>query len=73
MVLEISRKELNNKSPRDFQSGEKLRVGKYLIFIKQADWGTGNYATFAESDDNPMLPLNYSQMPKYLREFIFER
>lgn len=71
-AITLTRQELERKSPKDFLDGEKIRVGKYLIFIKQGDWGV-NVNTYAESDDNPMMPMAAGKMPSYIRRFIFER
>lgn len=68
----LSRQELSRKPPRDFNDKDVLRVGKYMIFIKQGDWGT-NVNTYAESDDAPFVALSYAKMPLYLRRFVFER
>lgn len=69
-VTAITRKQLTTTAPRDYEHGDKLRIGKYIIFIKQGNWGK-NVETYAESDDNPMMPLGYGKMPRYIREFIF--
>jgi len=71
-VKTMTRTELKEMNRRDFNSGDIVRVGKYLIFFKDADWGIGgNHDTRAEHDDRPMIPVKESKMPHYIHDLVF--
>ncbi|KKM66275.1 hypothetical protein LCGC14_1482850 [marine sediment metagenome] len=64
-IMHITRKDLKDLSTRDFNEKTILIVdNKYRILVD-------GLHTTAEKEDNPMIALKESQMPSYIKNFVF--
>lgn len=67
MLYKFTRDELKNKSARQFNEGDVIKVGKYYIHIRYGEYNVPLKTTVNTEDDIRDLTLH--KQPKYIHDF----
>lgn len=67
MLYNFTRQELKNKSARQFNEGDVVKVGKYYIHVKYGEYASPLKTTVNTEDSIIDLPLH--RQPQYIHDF----